>query len=82
MYLGKCYQDVVDNIKPLYPEMIEECVIVAIRKGLWLLTLKQAAYIKHHVARVHSVEILTGLTEEKRSKIYFGIKRLYAKGVL
>jgi len=82
MYLGKCYQDVINNLKFLFPPFLNVGVIVVLRKGLWLLTLKQAAYIKYHVARLEPYEIRHGLSEEKQSQIYFGIKRLHKKGVL
>jgi len=82
MYLGKNYPELMDNIKPLYNTHLDDNVIVATNKKLWLLSLKKAAYIKHHVARIHPGELHMGLTEEKRSEIYFGIKRLYKKGVL
>jgi len=82
MYLGRTYQDVIDNIKPLFPHYVDDLVIVAMRKGLWLLTLKQAAYIKYHVARLEPIEVRLKLSEEKRSQIYFSIKLLRRKGVL
>jgi hypothetical protein len=82
MYLGKCYQDVVDNLKPLYPAGYEDQIIVAANKGIWLLTLKQAAYIKHHIARVTPFEVTHGLSATKKAQIHHNIFALMCLGVL
>ena len=82
MYLGKSYIEVIDNIKPLFKPDNEDLVIVAMNKILCLKTLKQAAYIKHHVSRITPFELIHGLSELRRTQIYFGIKRLIEKGVL
>jgi len=82
MYLGKNYLDVIDNLKPLFENIESDMVIVARNKKLFLLTLKEAAFIKHHVAKITMFELYNGLSELRRSQIYFGIKRLYEKGAL
>jgi hypothetical protein len=82
MYLGKTYGEVLDNIKPLYPAGYEDQIIVAANKGIWLLTLKQAAYIKHHIARVTPIEVTHGLSITKKAQIHRNIWALMCLGVL
>jgi hypothetical protein len=82
MYLGKTYGEVLDNLRPLYPAGYEDQIIVAANKGIWLLTLKQAAYIKHHIARVTPFEITHGLSATKKAQIRNNIYTLVRLGVL
>jgi len=82
MYLGKTYGEVLDNLKPLYPAGYEDQIIVAANKGIWLLTLKQAAYIKHHIARVTPFEVTHGLSATKKEQIFNNIDKLMCLNVL
>lgn len=82
MYLGNSYQDVVDNLKPLFPPKQGDSIIACARKRLWLLSLKGARYIKHHVARLTPKELTEGLTINKWRTIAERIDELHRKGVL
>lgn len=82
MYLGTTYQDVVDNLKPLFAVRRDDEVIVCSGRKLWLLSLKRARYIKHHVARITAKELTEGLTGEKMATLFERIAILKQKGVL
>lgn len=82
MYLGKNYNEIRDNFRTLFPHESGDHIIVARRKGLWMLTLKRAAYIKHHIARLTPSEIQGRVTESKSKLISDRISFLIKKGIL
>lgn len=82
MYLGKNYEDLRENFKSLFPPENKDMVIVARRKGLWLLSLKEARYLKYHIARVTPDEMQTHVEYDKSKIIHDRISSLIKIGVL
>jgi len=82
MHLGRHNPDVLREIKPLYPIGSDDYILVARNKSLWLLTLKEARYIKQHIARLSPTEIASGMNPLKEKAILERLSVLKKKGVL
>lgn len=82
MYLGKNYNELRENFRSLFPHESGDHIIVASKKRLWMLTLNQAAYIKHHVARLTPRELQGKVSESKSKMICDRINSLIEKEVL
>ena len=82
MYLGTTAQEVEDNLKPLFPPAPDDQIIVATRKHLWLVTLRRARYLKHHVLRVTPDDINHGLGTIKSDQLWTRVRTLKERNVL